>query len=69
LIPRNVEIIRSKWFSQCKSLSSITFESNSCLTRIESDAFSNSSLQSIVIPPSSKVRFQLLYSLEITIVN
>jgi hypothetical protein len=36
-------------FSPCKSLSSILFESNSRLTRIESHAFDNSSLQSIVI--------------------
>jgi hypothetical protein len=36
----------------CVSLSSITFESNSRLTRIESAAFYNSSLQSILIPPT-----------------
>jgi hypothetical protein len=29
LIPRNVEIVGSKCFSKCKSLSSITFESHS----------------------------------------
>jgi hypothetical protein len=50
LIPRNVEILGSKCFLSCKSLSSITFESHSYLTRIESEAFSFSSLQSIVIP-------------------
>jgi hypothetical protein len=46
----NVEILGSKCFSFCQSLSSITFESNSHLTRIESETFSDSSLQSILIP-------------------
>jgi hypothetical protein len=50
LIPRNVEILGLNCFSDCKSLSSITFESNSQLTRIEKGAFSSSSLQSILIP-------------------
>jgi hypothetical protein len=54
-IGMNIEILGSKCFSSCKSLSSITFESNSHLTRIESEAFSYSSLQSIVIPRN--VRF------------
>jgi hypothetical protein len=50
LIPRNVEILGSDCFSGCKSLSSITFESDACSTRIESEAFYDSSLQSILIP-------------------
>jgi hypothetical protein len=54
-IPRNVEILGSSCFSFRKSLSSISFESNSRLTRIESRAFQSSSLQSIEIPRS--VRF------------
>jgi hypothetical protein len=37
------------------SFSSISFESNSRLLRIESDAFSRSSLQSIVIPSSVEI--------------
>jgi hypothetical protein len=38
------------------SLSSVTFESGSALTRIEANAFSNcSSLQSIWLPPSVEV--------------
>jgi hypothetical protein len=49
-IPNNIEILGSRCFSSCKSLSSITFESNSRLTRIESKAFYESSLQSILIP-------------------
>jgi hypothetical protein len=36
LIPRNVEILGSRFFFGCGSLSAITFESNSHLTRIES---------------------------------
>jgi uncharacterized protein YuzB (UPF0349 family) len=55
LIPRNVEILESKCFSNCKSLSSITFESNSYLTRIESEAFYGSSLQSILIPRNVEI--------------
>jgi hypothetical protein len=50
MIPRNVEILGSGCFSNCELLSSITFESNSHLTRIESEAFDGSSLQSILIP-------------------
>jgi hypothetical protein len=50
MIPKNVEILGSKCFSWCESLSSITFESNSHLIRIESEAFYQSSLRSISIP-------------------
>jgi hypothetical protein len=46
----NVEILGSKCFYRCKSLSSITFESNSHLARIESQPFYESLLQSILIP-------------------
>jgi hypothetical protein len=49
-IPNHVQIFRSKCFSSCKLLSSIIFESNSHLTRIESKAFNESSLQSILLP-------------------
>jgi hypothetical protein len=54
-IGRNIEIVGSKCFFEWKLLSSIIFESNSHLTRIESGAFYGSSLQSIVIPRN--VRF------------
>jgi hypothetical protein len=50
LIPMNVEILGSKCFSSCESLSSIVFESNSHFTRIEWEAFYGSSLESILIP-------------------
>jgi hypothetical protein len=55
LIPNSVEILGSGCFSSCKSLSSITFESGSRLTRIESAASRGSSLQSIIIPSSVEV--------------
>jgi hypothetical protein len=55
LIPGAVEILGSSCFWNCKSFSSISFESNSRLIRIESYAFSYSSLQSILIPCSVEI--------------
>jgi hypothetical protein len=55
IIPRNVEILGSNCFSYCKSLSSITFESNSRLIRIELGAFYKSSLRSILIPSNVEI--------------
>jgi hypothetical protein len=49
-IGSNIEILGSNCFSHCHSLLSITFGSDSHLTRIESEAFNESSLQSILIP-------------------
>jgi hypothetical protein len=49
-IGRNIEIFGRNCFSNCKSLSSISFESNSHLTRIESETFCKASVQSILIP-------------------
>jgi hypothetical protein len=50
-IPRHVQILSSKCFYDCKSLSSVSFETDSELTRIESHAFwSCLSLRSITIP-------------------
>jgi hypothetical protein len=49
-IARHVHLLDSSCFSYCKSLSSISFETPSELTRIESDTFSHSSLKSITIP-------------------
>jgi hypothetical protein len=54
-IPRNVEILGSSCFSSCKSLSSISFESNSRLIRIESNSFASSSLHSIEIPRNVEI--------------
>jgi hypothetical protein len=50
MIPRHVQILCSFCFSCCYSLSSISFESDSELTRIESDTFTHPSLKSITIP-------------------
>jgi hypothetical protein len=50
-IPASVVIIYQACFYGCKSLSSLTFEFESCLTRIESRAFFGcSSLRSLCIP-------------------
>jgi hypothetical protein len=49
-VARNIEILGLNCFSSCSSFSSIIFESNSHLRRIESEAFSYSSLQSMIIP-------------------
>jgi predicted metal-binding protein len=54
-IGNNIEILESNCFSNCKSLSSITFESNAHLTRIESKVFSFSSLQSVLIPRNVEI--------------
>jgi hypothetical protein len=52
---RMIEILGSLFFSSCFSFSSISFQSNSALQRIESFAFSRSSLQSIKIPRSVEI--------------
>jgi hypothetical protein len=49
-IPRTVEIIGSSCFFYCKSLSSVSFESDSLLRRIESYAFSSTNLISVSLP-------------------
>jgi hypothetical protein len=54
-IPRDFKIFQRNLLSKFESLSSISFESNSHLTRIESEAFSSSSLQSILIPRNVEI--------------
>jgi hypothetical protein len=57
--PCRVRILCSSYFSQCNSLSAISFEPDLDLRRIESKAFdSRPSLESISVPP----RVQLMYS-------
>jgi hypothetical protein len=51
-VPRTVEIVSLPCDSNDDQLSSISFESRSRLTRIESNAFISSTLQSILIPRS-----------------
>jgi hypothetical protein len=48
VIPRHVYILCSGCFSYCKSLSSISFETESELARIEADIFYNTSLSSFI---------------------
>jgi hypothetical protein len=48
-IPRHIEILCSECFSSCKSLSPVSFECNSRLTRVASRAFYGLSC-TIVIP-------------------
>jgi hypothetical protein len=54
-IPSDMEILEPNCFSNCDFLSSISFESNSQLTRIKSDAFFSSSLTSILIPKNVQI--------------
>jgi hypothetical protein len=49
-IPRSFEALSLQGSTIRRSLSSVIFESESRLTGIESNAFSSSSLQTIVIP-------------------
>jgi hypothetical protein len=56
-IPNDIEILGSSCFEECLALSSITFEANSRLTRIESKAFSKLLLQSILIPRSVEILY------------
>jgi hypothetical protein len=54
IIPCDIEILGSECFCWCQSLLSVSFEPDSRLTRIESHAFSYSSLQSIMIPRTAQ---------------
>jgi hypothetical protein len=67
VIPSSVVAFGERSFSQCKSLESVTFESDSRLERIEEEAFKWSLLKSIVIPSSvvvlGKESFSECYSL------
>jgi hypothetical protein len=50
-ISRHVQILCSGCFYYCKSFSSISFETNSELTRIEAGAFADTPLSSVVVVP------------------
>jgi hypothetical protein len=49
VIPRNVEVLGPSCFSDCESLSSITFESESRLTRIDTHAFQDTKLDQFML--------------------
>ena len=54
-IPSGVEVLCERCFENCGSLDRVTFESGSCLKRVEKNAFSRSGLKSIEIPSSVEV--------------
>jgi hypothetical protein len=54
-ISSSISLFTETYFSQCKSLTSVTFESNSKLHRIEESAFAGSGLLTIQIPASVEV--------------
>jgi hypothetical protein len=54
-IPDSISILKSKSFHNFDRFLSISFESNSRLIRIKSNAFSSSSLESIVIPSTVQI--------------
>jgi hypothetical protein len=53
--PSSVEIIGEACFVRCGSFTSLTFESESKLSRIETYAFQESGLIEIVIPSSVEI--------------
>jgi hypothetical protein len=58
-ISRQIQVLYLSCFAYCESLSSVSFEIDSELIYIESNAFSScSSIKSITIPP----HIQILYS-------
>jgi hypothetical protein len=52
-IPRHVQILCSECFASCHSLSSISFEIDSELIRIETRAFTGTRLSLVVVPGST----------------
>jgi hypothetical protein len=54
-LSRNVELIGADCFSDCLSLASVSFETNSRLSRIGRNAFYDCPLKSLVIPRSTEV--------------
>jgi hypothetical protein len=54
-IPASVAVISGSCFSECKSLTSISFSVDSKLSRLEKYAFSLSGLETIIIPASVEV--------------
>jgi hypothetical protein len=61
-LPGSLEVICESCFSFCSSLTSVTFDANSRLSRLEHCAFSQSGLQSIHLPGSLEVICELCFS-------
>jgi hypothetical protein len=55
IIPRHVQILCSECFLECNSLSLILFKGGSESTCIEADAFSGTSLSSVVVPENASL--------------
>jgi hypothetical protein len=55
LVNSSVEVIYESCFSYCKSLTSVTFDANSRLSRLEKQGFCWNGLQSIHLPGSLEV--------------
>jgi hypothetical protein len=55
ILPSSIEILGERCFAECRSLSSVTFESGSRLLRIGGGAFGGTGLVEIVIPASVEV--------------
>jgi hypothetical protein len=55
IVPKSVEVLCKECFSNCKSLTSVIFEFDSKLQRIEESAFAENSLTSIHVPKSVEV--------------
>jgi hypothetical protein len=51
-IASSCEVIRDRFFFQCQSLASVTFDADTKASRFDGDAFSYSNLTSIHIPSS-----------------
>jgi hypothetical protein len=61
-IPSSISRLIKDCFSRCTSLTSVTFESNSKLQRIEESAFAQSGLTTIEVPASVEVLCKLCFS-------
>jgi hypothetical protein len=55
ILPASIEVLGEKCFSECRSLSSITFESGSRLSRIGKMAFLKTGLVEMIHPASIEV--------------
>jgi hypothetical protein len=62
IIPSSVEVLCESCFFECKSLSSVTFESGSRLQCIEESTFRESGLTSITIPSSVEMLCKLCFA-------
>jgi hypothetical protein len=53
--PASIEVLGERWFYECRSLSSITFEFGSILWRIEKEALYHAGLVEIILPASIEI--------------